>query len=736
MLIETKSILAKLLATEDLKIEHRNVPTAAFDLKTRKIVLPNWGDINASLYDLLVGHEVSHALNTPQQGWHDAIVDDQRLKPFLNVVEDARIERKIKAMYPGLVKSFYEGYRELFNRDFFGVKDLDPNTLPLIDRINLHFKVGSFLNIQFTDAEQLLVDRCLKTETWEDVEALAQDIYGQATEDLEKDKESLSSNFSDEELEEIDEEDFGEMTSNFGEQDEESEEEETEEEGSTSGDAESSSEEEEEPQDNMASNNVRDAIRSDEPTSLTDEAFRQNEDKLVKKESEKHSYFDVPTMSNWKDHLITGKEIYGDIHKAFNFYADGWRQGTKMNNDDYGNDLYKEFLRTNTSHVNHMVQQFEMKRKAKVLSKIRMSKTGDLNENKLWAYKISEDLFKQSTMVPEGKNHGMLMYVDMSGSMHNHFAGTVDQLLIQIMFCRKVNIPYEVYGFTTADLWGAEGENVYANSPEIGEACLQTSDCKLRELFNSTWSASQTKMAMKHMLLLKQCFLNRKAYRDQKIWSEVATKHLDFSGTPLNSTIILGMQIAKEFRQKHKVQVLNSIFITDGSATDSLKYRIEDGSYPDYMNTGNVTARYKGIHITSKYNYYARTWAQQTACLLEIYKQYTGSRVVNFYLTHWNKNCVENEFNIYYRMNNPKATWTDFEDLWKDSRSKGMLVVNDVIGFDARILLKGGSALNIEETELEVKSNSKGDLLRGFRNFNKNKVQNKVFLNTFMDMVA
>jgi hypothetical protein len=65
-----------------------------------------------------------------------------------------------------------------------------------------------------------------------------------------------------------------------------------------------------------------------------------------------------------------------------------------------------------------------------------------------------------------------------------------------------------------------------------------------------------------------------------------------------------------------------------------------------------------------------------------------------------------------------------------------MLVVNDVIGFDARIILKGGSALNVEETELEVKSNKKGDLLRGFRNFNKNKVQNKVFLNTFMDMVA
>ena len=38
---EIKGQLAKLLATEDLLIEHRNVTTASFDVERRVLTLPN-----------------------------------------------------------------------------------------------------------------------------------------------------------------------------------------------------------------------------------------------------------------------------------------------------------------------------------------------------------------------------------------------------------------------------------------------------------------------------------------------------------------------------------------------------------------------------------------------------------------------------------------------------------------------------------------------------------------------
>ena len=53
-------------------MEHANVETAYFDLKARKVVLPNWKDMPPELYDLLLGHEIGHALVTPLEGWHDA----------------------------------------------------------------------------------------------------------------------------------------------------------------------------------------------------------------------------------------------------------------------------------------------------------------------------------------------------------------------------------------------------------------------------------------------------------------------------------------------------------------------------------------------------------------------------------------------------------------------------------------------------------------------------------------
>ncbi|SVE36499.1 uncharacterized protein METZ01_LOCUS489353, partial [marine metagenome] len=71
-LTNTKSLLAKLLATENVTVEHGNYPTAAFDVKNRVLKLPVWKEMSGSLYDLMVLHEVGHALWTPEEGWHES----------------------------------------------------------------------------------------------------------------------------------------------------------------------------------------------------------------------------------------------------------------------------------------------------------------------------------------------------------------------------------------------------------------------------------------------------------------------------------------------------------------------------------------------------------------------------------------------------------------------------------------------------------------------------------------
>ena len=165
---EVKGTLAKLLATENLRVEHRNVTTACFDVDKRVLILPVWEDASNTVYDLLVGHEVGHALYTPNETF-DAPKD------FVNVIEDARIERMMKKTYPGLRKSFYDGYSELWDRDFFGVRGEDLSLIPFIDRINLYYKGNR--SIEFTDEERVYVDRAAYTKTFADVLELATEIY-------------------------------------------------------------------------------------------------------------------------------------------------------------------------------------------------------------------------------------------------------------------------------------------------------------------------------------------------------------------------------------------------------------------------------------------------------------------------------------------------------------------------------------------------------------------------------
>ena len=171
---EIKGNLARLLATENLVVEHKQTPTAYFDVDTRVLVLPKWDKASDIVYDMLVGHEVGHALFTPNEDWRDTA---DCPKDFVNVIEDARIEKLMKRKYPGLKKSFVGGYKELNDRDFFNIHGEDLEDLSLIDRINLHFKIGANALIPFSIEEKVFVARTDVAETFEEVLQIAIDVH-------------------------------------------------------------------------------------------------------------------------------------------------------------------------------------------------------------------------------------------------------------------------------------------------------------------------------------------------------------------------------------------------------------------------------------------------------------------------------------------------------------------------------------------------------------------------------
>ena len=170
---EIKSQLAKLLATEDLIVENRNVQTACFDVENRILTLPMWERASGTVYDMLVGHEVGHALFTPDDwSWEKRVP-----RSFVNVTEDARIEKLMKRKYPGLTKTFYKAYKNLSEDDFFELSGVDIDTMNLADRINLKYKIGNWIDVPFTDEEMELVELVGKSETFDEAVFAAEEIY-------------------------------------------------------------------------------------------------------------------------------------------------------------------------------------------------------------------------------------------------------------------------------------------------------------------------------------------------------------------------------------------------------------------------------------------------------------------------------------------------------------------------------------------------------------------------------
>jgi hypothetical protein len=177
---QAKSLLARLLALENLSVTHDSeAETASFDIINRKLVLPVLKDMQGFHYDAFVAHEVSHALNTPYDEEKQKKLDAEIPRDFLNITEDARIERLVQNKYPGTRKDFYQLYEDFSKpeKNMFGIEGKDLKTLSTIDRINLAFKIGKFVKVPFNQEEEKLLKMTDAAITFDDAAKAAKAVY-------------------------------------------------------------------------------------------------------------------------------------------------------------------------------------------------------------------------------------------------------------------------------------------------------------------------------------------------------------------------------------------------------------------------------------------------------------------------------------------------------------------------------------------------------------------------------
>jgi hypothetical protein len=174
--IDIKSQLAKLIATENITIQHNQVKTASFDTVNRVLTLPIFKVQSGDVYDMLIAHECSHALYTPAEGWKK-ICDDDELRSYVNVLEDTRIDKLIQKQYPGVVKNYLNGFDIMEKQNFFSLRGKDVNTdLMLIDKINIRSKSMNRVKFNFSNVEKNWLTKVDALKTFNQVVKLAKEM--------------------------------------------------------------------------------------------------------------------------------------------------------------------------------------------------------------------------------------------------------------------------------------------------------------------------------------------------------------------------------------------------------------------------------------------------------------------------------------------------------------------------------------------------------------------------------
>ena len=770
-MIKNKSTLAKLLAEEDIFVVHKQMETAYFNSKSRELGLPIWKDedMTKNIYDLMVGHEIGHALWTPLDMLEKAAVRKIN-HSFVNIIEDARIEKFAKRKYPGLVGVFKRGYADLTEKDFFGTSGKDVNSYNLIDRINIFFKGGD-TNIEFSDEEKVWVDRVSKVETEDEVLDLAEELYAWMAEN-ESETDNHDSGEKGSEMGMPDEsDDSGETsdsdeTGDSGEGDEpgESDDGNSDASGADADDGESGNDasegksaasgedgDENESSVSEKTDESSDVVGGKEttgggnvPEAKTDTASKEGMDNLRDKDAGDRNYGRIPKV-NIKDIIVDNKTL---LEKWKTYY---------LNEKSGGNALFwnktleeVETLKNDSKKtVAYMVKEFEMKKAADQYARAASSKTGSLDMSKLHTYKYNDDLFRKVTTLPGATNHGMVMVLDWSGSMSTNLIGTLSQMYNLIWFCRRTKIPFEVFAFSDAyyrDPSSRYGrmDDGFANEFKSGDIALSTFN--LLNFFSSNMSVSD-EMDMMHILWM---FAVRYmgGYRD---WTTMGFPYnyprgMSLGGTPLNEAIIAMMDIVPKFKNETGVQKVNTIFLTDG-ASNSLNGVFDYGFNPkknehfEIVKSLRQSYRHKSkTVITDPVMNKTYEITDVTNDLLRILKgRVPGMNVVGFFIAGSGRNGRISKNTLYYLLRDTEGFSNSFDITEKIKFiNKNKYLAISQLGYDEYYILPGGDNLKTENETLddELIGAGKAKLKSAFGKMAKGKISSRQVLNKFVSLVA
>jgi hypothetical protein len=374
--------------------------------------------------------------------------------------------------------------------------------------------------------------------------------------------------------------------------------------------------------------------------------------------------------------------------------------------DDYARACseFMKFRRSEQDAISFLVKEFEMRKAADTYAKTAIAKTGVINTNQLHSYRYNDDIFKRQKTVPLGKNHGFIMFLDWSGSMRPDLMNTMKQLRSIVLFCKKVQVPFEVYLFKTGYCKNAVQPNFHKDS-------ILLDNFKLRNVLSSKMNMSTLNKAFTYLWTAAK-------------FGGLRCDTLD--GTPLNQAILAADQLVNKFRSENKLQIVNTVFLTDGVSDNT---HINWSASPSKQSSGPVLGSRYFIedHQTNK-NYYIGEYFgsyRTTETLLKMLKDRTDSNLVGFFIT----TNVANLFGMVGIYDTPTQNM-----LTKQFRDNAFVQVKSA-GYDSYFVIN----MRRQSHEQTLKVNrdmTQRAVLKEFVKYSEKKLTNRSMLTEFIKLVV
>ena len=623
-------------------------------------------------------------------------------------------------------------------QNFFGLKDKNVNTdLMLIDKINMYYKSSKKLNIKFSKEEQVWVDKIDNIKTFTDVLKIAKELYGWQEKQLDQlsklpdfDNHPLAKNYK------LDKN--GKSTIKVTVQ--------------TESDSNKDDSKPEDKKDGTTSTvgnpngfGGQDVKVDQGLTCITDQNFEASKDQLLDK-TKNYRYATLPEPI-FKNAFVSNEQFLKDMKANNSYYFKEKDQNRNQEYIKFFNWIKQDFLKfkkDSTKTVMYLVKEFEMKKAATAYKRATVDKTGVIDPLKLKNYKFSDDIFKRLTILPNSKNHGMIILLDWSGSMCDIITKTVHQLCNLVWFCQKINIPFEVYLFK--DLSDSNKDKIETFKKKNGDMFPD------KAVLVNVASHKLQKTVLHESLqsLYQMAFYFNRSYSysiDGNFTGYVIpiSQEYHLTSTPLNEALVMCNKLIPLFQSKYKVEKLSFITLTDGEANSEMAEYNFDNSRPYNKQLRGYRAQTiikdgnkRYTTEFSELNRIAGSRMSLTASLLKMMKEKYNITTIGFYLSkRVNKNSFE-QFVPYsiYKNGNYQGVNPNFEKLRKQFLQNKVIEISRP-GYDSYYVVNAKD-MNVENYTLGniAADESTSNIKRMFSKSMKNRIYSRVLLNKFIEKIA